>query len=216
MDEEGQSPATALPPRQGQVVVDATESSGTSTSSSSAAQGRRLACCIPIRGGGSGERRSDHPVECLLVSSRRCALRRPDAGTPPSSNLVFPKGGWEANETLVEAAEREAFEEAGVRGRLETPHVDVFEYESLKHPEERREKNSGTQYTYSRHRTVYVFVLHVTTEHEEWPEQESRSRVWVPVHEVRGKLKHAWMQVVFDRLCTERGWDQRDGPDHLK
>ena len=164
-----------------------------------AAQGRRLACCVPVRGGTDGK-----PFEVLLVSSRRCARPRDDlqGGTgdrrPVHSNLVFPKGGWEADETLFEAAEREAYEEAGVSGRLETPHVDMFSYESLK---DRQDKGGHT-----RHRTVYVFVLEVMTEHDEWPEKDSRNRMWVPVDSVGDKLKHEWMRSVFDRLCAERGW----------
>ena len=30
--------------------------------------------------------------------------------------LIFPKGGWETDETAEEAAARESMEEAGVRG----------------------------------------------------------------------------------------------------
>ena len=112
--------------------------------------------------------------------------------------MVFPKGGWEPDESLFEAAEREAFEEAGVSGRLETPHVDEFQYESLK---DRPDKGGHT-----RARTVYVFVLDVMTEHAEWPEKDSRTRVWVRAASVRGLLKHEWMKEVFDGLCTERGW----------
>jgi diphosphoinositol-polyphosphate diphosphatase len=33
--------------------------------------------------------------------------------------LLFPKGGWETDETVEEAACREALEEAGVRGLLQ-------------------------------------------------------------------------------------------------
>lgn len=46
-------------------------------------------------------------VEVLLISSRR------------GKGDVFPKGGWEVDEELREAALRETVEEAGVRGELE-------------------------------------------------------------------------------------------------
>ncbi|AQK57679.1 Nudix hydrolase 13 mitochondrial [Zea mays] len=36
--------------------------------------------------------------------------------TPKRSDLIFPKGGWEDDESIDEAASREAFEEAGVKG----------------------------------------------------------------------------------------------------
>jgi len=32
--------------------------------------------------------------------------------------LIFPKGGWETDESAEEAAARESMEEAGVRGHL--------------------------------------------------------------------------------------------------
>ena len=46
-------------------------------------------------------------VQVLLISSRK------------GKGHVFPKGGWEEDEGLSEAAMRETVEEAGVRGELE-------------------------------------------------------------------------------------------------
>jgi diphosphoinositol-polyphosphate diphosphatase len=43
-------------------------------------------------------------VEVLMVS------------TPNRADMVFPKGGWEDDEEVYEAASREAMEEAGVKG----------------------------------------------------------------------------------------------------
>ncbi|KAJ0798673.1 putative NUDIX hydrolase domain-containing protein [Helianthus annuus] len=39
--------------------------------------------------------------------------------SPNRDDMVFPKGGWESDETVEEAACREALEEAGVRGILD-------------------------------------------------------------------------------------------------
>ena len=44
---------------------------------------------------------------------------------------IFPKGGWELNESAEEAALREAHEEAGVRGRIIAP-LAVLEHASRK------------------------------------------------------------------------------------
>ena len=41
-------------------------------------------------------------------------------------SMIFPKGGWETDETAEEAAQRESFEEAGVRGRVRP--LGVFEF----------------------------------------------------------------------------------------
>ncbi|KOM48761.1 hypothetical protein LR48_Vigan07g246500 [Vigna angularis] len=47
---------------------------------------------------------TEEMIEVLMVSS------------PKRDDLVFPKGGWEDDETVTEAACREALEEAGVKG----------------------------------------------------------------------------------------------------
>lgn len=148
---------------------------------------RKLACCIPIQ---CGENR---PPRVLLVSSR---------STPPTGDgdlkksLVFPKGGWEEYETLDQAAAREAFEEAGVAGRLETPHFAVFEYDSEK-------KDQGI----CRNRIVFVYVLHVEVEHDDWPEKDARKRYWMELGDAGHGLKHDWMRAALDVLLTEtNGW----------
>ncbi|KAK9790526.1 hypothetical protein WJX73_010660 [Symbiochloris irregularis] len=68
---------------------------------------RLVAGCIPVRiiKPGTTEQR----VEILLISSRG------------GDGLVIPKGGWETDETVEDAAARETVEEAGVRGQLEVP-----------------------------------------------------------------------------------------------
>ncbi|XP_042519293.1 nudix hydrolase 16, mitochondrial-like [Macadamia integrifolia] len=65
--------------------------------------------CIPFRWRDpkdSGDAICQKIVEVLMINS---------ASGP---GLLFPKGGWEDDETVEEAAEREALEEAGVRGQL--------------------------------------------------------------------------------------------------
>ncbi|MEW5311665.1 MAG: hypothetical protein WDW38_003360 [Sanguina aurantia] len=63
---------------------------------------RLVAGCIPIRtvSGCSGP---DSLEVCLITSSG-------------GRGLVLPKGGWEDDETVEVAAQRETMEEAGVRG----------------------------------------------------------------------------------------------------
>eukprot|EP00802_Teleaulax_amphioxeia_P018629 Tamp_18829.p1 GENE.Tamp_18829~~Tamp_18829.p1 ORF type:complete len:173 (+),score=37.87 Tamp_18829:22-519(+) len=77
--------ASAPPPRQGREKQRYGEG------------GERLvAGCVVLREGADGAR------ECLLISSK------------DPSKWIFPKGGWETDETLEEAARRETLEEAGV------------------------------------------------------------------------------------------------------
>lgn len=70
---------------------------------------RLVAGCIPFRYRISeevGDSECEKVVEVLMITS---------SGGP---GLLFPKGGWENDETVKEAAAREAVEEAGVRGIL--------------------------------------------------------------------------------------------------
>ncbi|KAI3928363.1 hypothetical protein MKW98_023964 [Papaver atlanticum] len=45
-------------------------------------------------------------------------------------DLVFPKGGWEDDETIGEAACREALEEASVKGILDESPLGMWEFRS--------------------------------------------------------------------------------------
>ncbi|KAB2625047.1 nudix hydrolase 12 [Pyrus ussuriensis x Pyrus communis] len=70
---------------------------------------RLVSGCIPykfekIAGGCNGN--IEQKLLVLMISS------------PNRDDLVFPKGGWEDDETMREAACREALEEAGVKGVL--------------------------------------------------------------------------------------------------
>ncbi|KAL6539763.1 Nudix hydrolase 16, mitochondrial [Orobanche hederae] len=70
---------------------------------------RLIAGCIPFRYRNvkeDGDDTSGKIVEVLMINSTS------------GPGLLFPKGGWENDETAEEAAEREAMEEAGVRGDL--------------------------------------------------------------------------------------------------
>nr|KJB73132.1 hypothetical protein B456_011G216800 [Gossypium raimondii] len=70
---------------------------------------RLVAGCIPFRYRSSNEAddvKFGKVVEVLMINSTS------------GPGLLFPKGGWENDETVEEAAVREAIEEAGVRGDL--------------------------------------------------------------------------------------------------
>jgi diphosphoinositol-polyphosphate diphosphatase len=78
---------------------------------------------------------------------------------------VFPKGGWELDETAENAARRETVEEGGVRGRLESRPIGSYESKS------RKEAGKGC--------ISYMFALHVEEELVSWPEAGQRVRIWV-------------------------------------
>ncbi|XP_042373187.1 nudix hydrolase 16, mitochondrial-like isoform X2 [Zingiber officinale] len=69
---------------------------------------RLVAGCIPFRYKSCDISDDKHnmEVEVLMINS------------PSGPGLLFPKGGWENDETVEEAAVREALEEAGVKGDI--------------------------------------------------------------------------------------------------
>ncbi|WP_319523786.1 NUDIX hydrolase [uncultured Desulfosarcina sp.] len=104
----------------------------------------------------------DDAIEVLLIS------------TSSGKNLTIPKGlidpGYSATETVV----NEAYEEAGIKGRLLTPAIGAYEFE----------KWGGRC-------RVDVFVMAVNRQLEVWPEGSVRRRVWFDYHEAARRVKHA-------------------------
>lgn len=85
--------------------------------------------------------------------------------TRSTGRWTVPKG-WPLAESLgAECAAREAFEEAGVRGRIETFSIGTFEYW-------KRTKKSRTFLQ------VTAFALHVQDIAWDWPERAERKRAW--------------------------------------
>ncbi|PVH34328.1 hypothetical protein PAHAL_8G196000 [Panicum hallii] len=69
---------------------------------------RLVSGCIPYM-----LKEEDGESSCQDVLGRLQVLM---ISTPKRGDLIFPKGGWEDDESIDEAACREAFEEAGVKG----------------------------------------------------------------------------------------------------
>jgi 8-oxo-dGTP pyrophosphatase MutT (NUDIX family) len=75
---------------------------------------------------------------------------------------VIPKGLIEPGQTAGETALQEAWEEAGLVGALDSEPVGSYLYD----------KYGGTCH-------VTVFLLRVADVAQEWPERDSRQRIWV-------------------------------------
>ncbi|XP_019413262.1 PREDICTED: nudix hydrolase 16, mitochondrial [Lupinus angustifolius] len=143
---------------------------------------RLVAGCVPFRyksSDDSVDSNSDKILEVLLISS------------PSGPGLLFPKGGWENDETVEEAAAREAIEEAGVRGDL-MDFLGYYEFRSKTHQDEFSPEGLCK---------AAMFTLFVKEELELWPEQSSRDRSWLAVSEALGCLRHAWMRDALESFC---------------
>lgn len=118
---------------------------------------RRQVAALPWRRGAEG-------VEILLVTSRE------------TRRWVVPKGGRMPGKTDAEAAAQEAFEEAGVEGRVGHDPLGGFRYLKIL-------KRRAPRWC-----VVAVYALEVTAEHREWQEQAERERAWLPRDEAARRV----------------------------
>lgn len=122
------------------------------------------AAALPVRDG-----------RICLVTSRRKA------------RWVIPKGRIDRGHTPVQAAETEAWEEAGLVGILNPTPLGSYGYEKL-----------------GRSHLVSVFAMEVTVEHPTWPEDGQRRREWVAIDEALARIDEPGLRAIV-RLATAIG-----------
>ncbi|KAI9738496.1 MAG: hypothetical protein M1818_005393 [Claussenomyces sp. TS43310] len=83
------------------------------------------------------------------------------------STWVLPKGGWESDEDCMEAAQREAWEEAGILCRID---YDLGTITETRTPKQISKNAPKALYQF--------FEVTVTKEESEWPEKSKRTRRW--------------------------------------
>ncbi|KAK4707665.1 hypothetical protein R3W88_028590 [Solanum pinnatisectum] len=138
---------------------------------------RQVVGCIPYRYKDFIELSlvDEDAFEVLLISPQR-----------KGKGLLFPKGGWEEDETIEDAAQRETIEEAGVRGEVECK-LGTWYFEN---------KAGDTAYE------GHMFPLFVTEELDYWPEKEIRERTWMNVREARKLCQNGWMKEALEVLVS--------------
>jgi len=104
-------------------------------------------------------------VEILLITSRE------------TRRWVIPKGWPIKGLKPHQAAAREAWEEAGVEGRLGARKIGSYEYEK---------RLSGGQLQPVR---VAVYPLQVLLTHQEWPEAHQRERLWTSATDAASRVE---------------------------
>jgi len=124
----------------------------------------RQSAVVPYRFGSGG-------LEVLLITSRK------------RKRWVLPKGVVEPGMTPADSAEKEAFEEAGIEGRVDGRPLGAYQYR----------KWDGTC-------SVEVFAMRVTGESDDWPEADVRTREWLPLSEAVGRVDEAELKALITAL----------------
>ena len=92
---------------------------------------------------------------------------------------MLPKGGWETDEaTAIDAAKREAWEEAGIHTSITKDLGKILDNRSPK------------QVSNSAPKALYQFYeVRVDKEEAEWPEKHKRGRMWMSYKDAKERLK---------------------------
>ncbi|GAA0183474.1 phosphatase [Lithospermum erythrorhizon] len=138
---------------------------------------RQVVGCIPFRFKNLSEPSLIHgnlleDIEVILISSQKGPHK-----------LMFPKGGWEFDEQLEEAAARETFEEAGILGMIMGDELGVWNFKS----------NSQGIFHEGR-----LLPMNVQDVRDAWPEKAVRQRFWVCFCSYEYQCAHSWMKEAID------------------
>jgi len=102
-----------------------------------------------------------------------------------SKRWIMPKGWSEPNLTPAENAAREAFEEAGVTGKIDAAPVGHYHY--------LKEKKEGGGVPCR----VEVFALAVTRQLDDWPEKNARKIIWLPAEQAAARVSEPGLRQVL-------------------
>ena len=106
-----------------------------------------------------------------------CLIRRKG-----SRKWGIPKGQVDPGDTHAETALNEAWEEAGLKGRLIGDLVGTYEYEK-----------------WDTTLTVAVYLMEVLEQHDDWEEADFRQRKWASLDDAASLLVNHPVRPLLDR-----------------
>jgi 8-oxo-dGTP pyrophosphatase MutT (NUDIX family) len=136
-----------------------------------ARKGTKQVAALPIRRGRLG-------LEVLLITSRE------------TRRWVIPKGWPMPPMKDFNAAKREAYEEAGVTGRVNRRPIGSFRYGKILKTGETRPLS------------VTVYTLHVSETLRNWPERGQRKRKWFTPAEASKSVQEPGLQKLIRAFIT--------------
>jgi len=128
---------------------------------------------------------ADGRVEVLLITSRE------------THRWVIPKGWPIKGKSSAKSAAQEAFEEAGVTGKIRKKPFGAYGYD-------KRLKNGRLQ-----HVRVGVFALAVENEADAYLELGQREKLWLPPAEAARRVDEPELMVLLATFHPPK-WDQAD------
>ncbi|MBC7968868.1 MAG: NUDIX hydrolase [Verrucomicrobia bacterium] len=120
-------------------------------------------------------------VEVMLITS----IKR--------QQWIIPKGWIAPGLSAADSAAKEAWEEAGVTGRVLTPAIATYTAQKWGYPCRRD-----------------VFLLHVETALEDWLEAKQRKRQWLSLTEATKHVKGKALKRLFTKLQADPDLFQQD------
>ena len=131
-----------------------------------------LRFALPMQVAAVCYRRRGNGVEFLLVNSNG------------GNKWTFPKGSPETTMSHSRAAEKEAWEEAGLVGTLREQPIGEYRFEKL-----------------GRTHRVVVFRMKVTKVKRDWPERDRRRRRWLRPDKAVDRIEDAQLRKIVDAVA---------------
>jgi len=115
-------------------------------------------------------RKKSGVLEILMITTRK------------SKRWIVPKGVVDPGCTPQESAINEAYEEAGIKGKIVSDVLGSYSYD----------KWGGTC-------TVKVFLFKVDKVLDKWPESEERKREWLPVKKAIERIRENKLKKIIQK-----------------
>ena len=132
---------------------------------------KKQIAALPYRKHGEG-------IEVLLITSRE------------TRRWVIPKGWPMRNRADHNAAQREAFEEAGIEGKMSKKSMGSYSYN-------KRMKSGSLQVV-----QVTVYAMEVSRLLDNWPEQNQRNRRWFAVNEAVDLVQEDGLKAIVEAVLA--------------